>query len=307
MASLRVASWGRCILVAAFMCAVSVSVGSADVFDTGATQFTIDFTPISGNTNPSTGYGIVHYNYRIGVHEITNAQMAAVEAALGIALGSSSWAGDDMPVNRRHWFHAAQFVNWLNTSQGHQPAYKFEGTAFKLWTPDEAWGGANLYRHKDAYYFLPTEDEWVKAAYWNGTTLQTYATTDGSLPVVGIDSSYNQVEPYTGPWNVGSGSAELNGTYDMMGNIDEWVESSYYLGDYSESVGYPDQTSIRSLRGGGYQDNSGRLRSTGRYGRWPNTQLDFIGFRVASVPEPSGMTVLLAAVVGLLAWRSRVG
>lgn len=306
MASLRTISWLRRILAAAVMIVVLVSAGSADVFDTGTTQFTIDFAPISRETNPSTGYGIVSYNYRMGVHEITNAQMTAVEAALGSTLGSSSWTGGDLPVNKRHWFHAAQFVNWLNTSQGHQAAYKFEGTAFKLWSPEEAWGGTNLYRHKDAYYFLPTEDEWVKAAYWNGTTLQTYATTDDALPVAGVDSMYNQTEPHTGPWNIGSGAVELNGTYDMMGNIDEWLEDSYY-GGYSESMGTSDSTSIRTLRGGGYQDTSSRLRSTSRYGRWPSTQLDFIGFRVASVPEPGGMAMLLATVVGVLTWRRRRG
>ncbi|MDZ7620349.1 MAG: hypothetical protein U1E05_25385, partial [Patescibacteria group bacterium] len=150
MASLKITSWLRRILDAAAMCAVLISAGSADVFDTGTTQFTIDFAPISRETNPIAGYGIVNYNYRIGVYEVTNAQMAAVEAALGATLGSSSWTGGDMPVNKRHWFHAAQFVNWLNTSQGHQPAYKFVETAFKLWSPAEAWGGTNLYRHKDA-------------------------------------------------------------------------------------------------------------------------------------------------------------
>ncbi|MDZ7618512.1 MAG: SUMF1/EgtB/PvdO family nonheme iron enzyme, partial [Patescibacteria group bacterium] len=145
----------------------------------------------------------------------------------------------------------------------------------------------------------------VKAAYWNGTTLQTYATTDGSLPVVGVDSRYNQVAPFDGPWTVGSGTLELNGTYDMMGNIDEWVEDSYY-GGYSASMGTSDSTGIRTLRGGGYQDDSSRLRSTGRYGRWPSTDLAFIGFRVASVPEPSGVAMLLAAVVPLLTCRRRI-
>ena len=43
----------------------------------------------------------------------------------------------------------------------------------------DAAGGTNLYRHKDAMYYMPTEDEWVKAGYWNGTSLQTYATKAG--------------------------------------------------------------------------------------------------------------------------------
>jgi hypothetical protein len=40
-------------------------------------------------------------------------------------------------------------------------------TALTLWSSAQAWqvGGQNLYRHKDAYYFLPSEDEWYKAAF----------------------------------------------------------------------------------------------------------------------------------------------
>jgi len=33
-----------------------------------------------------------------------------------------------------------------------------------------------------------------------------------------------------GPWDVGSGSQELNGTYDMMGNVQEWMESPWTSG-----------------------------------------------------------------------------
>jgi formylglycine-generating enzyme required for sulfatase activity len=94
------------------------------------------------------------------------------------------------------WYEAAQFVNWLNTSTGHQAAYKFTGTqgqsdyALDTWSPAEAYGGTNLYRHKDAMYYMPTEDEWVKAAYWNGSSLQTWATPDDTQPIEGVEANY---------------------------------------------------------------------------------------------------------------------
>lgn len=98
-----------------------------DVFGTGANQFTIPFVPISGGTNPtdtspSGGYGVVDYDYRMGVYQITNAQWDAfvTEGRGGSPLGSSTYWGDDVPVNRRSWFQAAHFVNWLNTSTGRQ-------------------------------------------------------------------------------------------------------------------------------------------------------------------------------------------
>ena len=99
-----------------------------------------------------------------------------------------TWTGTNVPTNEVSWYEAAQFVNWLNTSTGHLPAYRFTGTqgqgdyALDTWSPAEAAGGTNLYRHKDAFYYLPTENEWVKAGYWNGTSLQTYATKDNTPP-----------------------------------------------------------------------------------------------------------------------------
>ena len=48
----------------------------ADTFSTGTNQFAIDFVPISSSTNPTSGYGIVDYDYRIGKFEITNYQWA---------------------------------------------------------------------------------------------------------------------------------------------------------------------------------------------------------------------------------------
>ena len=169
----------------------------ADTFGTGGNQFTLDFVPISGATNPTSGYGIVNYDYRMGTYEITNDQWNKFTASLGVPVtGNPSTAYDasfydwgtgttNVPANNVSWYEAAQFVNWLNTSTGHQAAYKFTGTqgtsnyTFAAWSAAEAAGGTNLYRHKNAYYFLPTEDEWVKAAYWNGTSLQTYATKAG--------------------------------------------------------------------------------------------------------------------------------
>ena len=38
-------------------------------------------------------------------------------------------------------------------------------------------------------YYLPTEDEWVKAAYWNGTASQTYATKAGQSLTQGNGTS----------------------------------------------------------------------------------------------------------------------
>jgi formylglycine-generating enzyme required for sulfatase activity len=297
----------------------------ADTFGTGGNQFTIDFVPISGATNPSSGYGIVDQTFRMGTYEITNDQWNKFKVSLSVTVtGNPSDAYDEtfrdwgtgttsVPTNEVSWYEAAQFVNWLNTSTNHQAAYKFTGTqgtgdyTLATWSPAEAAGGTNLYRNKDAFYFLPTEHEWVKAAYWNGTTLQTYATKAGESLTQGDglsgtgwnywDNGY-ATDPL-GPWNVGSGSEELNGTYDMMGNVWEWMESPYTSGNY-------DAGSLRGFRGGYWDVYSYYLAASFRGVHYPASEGNGVGFRVASVPEPGSITLVLSgAMAALIWWRRR--
>jgi len=176
---------------------------------------------ISGDSNPATEIPFdwyytftgVDHDYRIGTFEITNAQWNRFTAALGVPLAgdpasaydaSGYWTGDNVPVNNVSWYEAAQFVNWLNTSTGHHEAYKFTGTqgtsdyTLAAWTAAEGGTGKDLLRHEDALYYLPNEDEWVKAAYWNGTSLQTYATKDGETVFRGNGTDGGGTTPSTG-------------------------------------------------------------------------------------------------------------
>jgi len=87
------------------------------------------------------------------------------------------------------WYEAAAFVNWLNTSTGRQKAHDLNptNTSMTLWSSKDAWqtGGENLYRRKDAYYFLPSENEWYKAAYHknDGVTANYWDYATGSNTV----------------------------------------------------------------------------------------------------------------------------
>ena len=317
-------------LTGLILLAVLATTAQADSFGTGANQFTVDFAPISGSTNPTVaqttagdldGFGIVAYDYRMGVLEITNTQWDKFKASLGVPvtgdpleayIENAYYASTNVPTNEVSWYEAAQFVNWLNTSTSHQAAYKFNGTqgqsdyALDTWSVAHAAGGTNLYRHKDAFYFLPTEDEWVKAAYWNGTALQTYATKAGDSLFQGDGfSGAGWNYPDNGfvfdpgsPWGVGSGSEELNGTHDMMGNIQEWIESPDSDPAYTPG-------SWRRLRGG-YWGNFSYLAASSRGGAGlPLASSKNAGFRVASVPEPGTITLLLCGLAGLALLRRR--
>jgi formylglycine-generating enzyme required for sulfatase activity len=275
----------------------------ADAFGTpDFGTFDIDFVPISGSTNPTSGQGIVNKDYRMGTKEITNAQWYKFKGAYGAVTGTPSyaydqnpsWPGSSVPTNCVSWYEAAQFVNWLNTSKGYQAAYKFTNeihTSFYtlgVWSSQEA-DGTNLYRNKNAKYFLPTENEWVKAAYWNGTNLQYYATIGNVYPTQGNGSNggWNYGNTTGQPWAVGSGSQELNGTYDMMGNVWEWMESPWSTGEYSSG-------SYRLFRGVSFYDDY----VFGRQVIEPYDEFSRLGFRIASIPEPASL--LLLGLGGLL-------
>ena len=310
--------WIRSFIVVVVVCAFAVGA-SADVFGTGLNQFTLDFVPIAGDAgdlgswpagDDYTFTGVDRSDYRMGMFEITNNQWNKFENSLGVpvtgtpasAYDQDSYStGTNVPTTYVSWYEAAQFVNWLNTSTGHQAAYKFTGTqgtgdyAPDIWSPTEAAGGTNLYRHKDAMYYLPTEDEWVKAAYWNGSWLQSWATPDNTWPVASVEANYNGA--IGRPWDVGSGSEELNGTYDMMGNVYELMESPYFSDDYGAR-------SDRGIRGGSYNLDDYFLASDRRDPHSPGGEYHFFGFRVAAeVPEPSTLGLLSLGALMLLRRR----
>ena len=96
-------------------------------------------------------------------------------------------------------------------------------------------------------------------------------------------------------WDAGSGGEEINGTYDMMGNVSEWIESP-------DGMTYGDTVS-RSYRGGSFSNGNYYLSASPRLSYSPNYEGGHLGFRVASVPEPCTMAIL--AIGGVTAIRRR--
>ena len=104
--------------------------------------------------------------------------------------------GVNKPAFGVSWNEAARFVNWLNVSTGHSPAYKFttNGTNdnLALWNVGDAgYNASNRFRNANARYFLPDENEWYRAAYYDPTAqvywdfpkpVLTYRTTRHRWP-----------------------------------------------------------------------------------------------------------------------------
>jgi sulfatase modifying factor 1 len=266
----------------------------------------IDFVDIGnvGNTGDTAvaqqvgGYGAVDYDYSIGKFEVTADQWAAVIAADSVVGNAGDWSGSQ-PTASSSWYEAAKFANWLTSGNALQGAYGFsDATTF---TGVDRATALTTY---GTIYVLPSEDEFYKAAYLksDGSGYTLYATGD-SVPTAGTDANYNSAN--SEPWNVGSGTAENNGTYDMGGNVYEWGESAFAGGE-------PTGGESRVIRGDLWLYDASGLQSSFRGGRSPDLELTFVGFRVASVsaavaavPEPSSIGLLVIGAMGCVLRRKR--
>ena len=240
------------------------------------------------------GYGGVTVNYRISKFVIRESYIDDYNAdpanagALQITLDER---GDDKPATKISWNEAARYVNWLNDIEGEQEAYKFDtGGAndnISVWDSADAWqiGGENLYRHKDTKYFLPSEDEWYKAAYYNGqaNVYYNYPTGSDTAPVGTLGGTAPGTAVYddgivspTGPADVtNAGGLSPYETMGQGGNTYEWNESAL---DGDNSLA----TESRARRGGSWDSTSTNLQSSYRNDNIPSGENDNRGFRVAA-------------------------
>ena len=298
------------------------SQSKADTFGSGANAFTIDFVSVgnSGNSADTTGYGAVPYEYRIGKYEISEnlISLASINGLQNVTAGA--WSGDQ-PAGLISWFEAAAFVNYLNTSRGFQAAYNlsWNGSAWSVsfWDSSQHWtnGGVSPLRNKDAYYFLPSENEWYKAAYYKGGSANAgywdFATGSDTAPVPtngGISANTavyfgqtNQYEPSRWPPAsvYSAGGVSPSGTMGQNGNLYEVTDSPYALPQNSE-------LSPVVRRGGTWVSTSAELNSGFRDAIFAGIGSSLAietydgGFRVASVPEPSTYALFGTGVIGML-------
>jgi formylglycine-generating enzyme required for sulfatase activity len=314
----------------------ATSAQSAVMFD-----WAIVGNPGNAPYSTSTGIGAVDYVYRISKHEVTNAQFAeflnAVAAtdthglysismgfttvggitrsgdpgsytysvkpdAVGQGPNGSDYTYATKPVVDVSFLQAMRFVNWLENGQptGVQDASTTEDGVYAITD------GLREMRNPNATFFIPSEDEWFKAAYhkndgvtgnyWRYPT--SHDTVDNHLLSADTGSSANYKagdlfttgNPSYPLTDVGAYTLSTSpyGTFDQAGNVYEYTEGLAFGIDLQ-----------RTSRGGSWYHQPHFMQASYEpFGRGPESGLITWGFRVASkyVPIPEPRTILLGTI-----------
>jgi len=316
------------------------------VFMTTCPAVTIDWVTVGdpGNAADTTGYGAVAASFQIMKYEFTNQQYTAflnsVAAADPYSLYNSFMGSDprggitrsgssgsftysvrsnmgDKPVNFVTWYDAARVANWLmngatSSSSTETGAYTFVGGQTSGFAPA---------RNGNATFYLPTDNQWYKAAYYKGGSTNAgywdYATQSDTAPTavtsgstgIGSAGSTGNFANYAraADWNgldgnlttVGTnGGPSAYGAFDMSGNGFEW-------NDLDGLAGVP-----RTVRGGSWEAGEFYLSSLSQLAFNPDfgDSIYDLTFRLArpvapsAIPEidPAGLGSVLALVTGAL-------
>jgi sulfatase modifying factor 1 len=298
----------------------------------------------------TTGYGAVDYTYRIAKQQVTNTQYVTFLNAVdptgansrklyearmttnnlgaaytgGIDFNAAAGAGAKYSVKAGqsaypavwiNWASAARFVNWLENGQG------AGGTESGVYDMSVMTGGFSTPppRAPGAKIFLPSENEWYKAAYYDPTKGGTggywpYGTRSdaapASLPPPGTANSANLGS------GVGSGGAALtlaktgaafNATLDYLTDVGAYSSATSYYGlsdldglvyDWTEATRTSFGNQLPIYRGGAWQYGETYTGASYRntYSGAGVPSYSWYGFRVAALPDAQPDPVKITGV-----------
>ena len=261
--------------------------GAAEMVLVPAGDFTMGSTV--GGTNEQPVHTVYLDAFYIDKYEVTNAQFELFIDAGGYTT-QAYWSAEGWSARSTYGWTLPPY--WTDGDMHSGPAWPDFPVHGVSWYEAEAY--ANFAGKR-----LPTEAEWEKAA--RGTDQRTYPWGEG---IDGRRANYyasgDRYESGTTPvgfydgrldttWNFQTtDSPSPYGAYDMAGNVWEWVADwygeTYYSASPASNPTGPLTGSYRVLRGGGWYNLPGLLRSASRLNYSPiNRTLYDIphGFRCA--------------------------
>jgi len=324
------------LLAVLVLAGASVNAQTITFANGTANEFQIEFVEIGnpGNVADTNGQptpaGAVNYVYNIGKYEISREMIEKANSSggLGISLADMSmyeqWGGTGpkRPATGVSFNEAARFINWLNFVSGNSAAYKFDiqpgqvgyqsnARPFAWNSSDQGFDPTNPMRNKNAKFVLPSIDEWYKSAYFDSSNNRYFEWPTGSD--VGLNESQSVAGGWSNPpggtapgtavYYGHNGPADIDnagglspfGTMAQGGNVFEWQENGMIRGGSWSSFYF---------YGGWLALSSNEIYDpTSQQGL--DTETNEIGFRIAMVPEPSSLSLLLAGGAVLIAGRRR--
>jgi formylglycine-generating enzyme required for sulfatase activity len=311
--------------------------------------------------DPATGslYGSVSYAYDIGEYDVTDSQyctflndvdptgantlglysggigtgVTSPDAEYGISYNSGAAVGfkysvmtgyANMPVVDVDYWDTLRFANWMNNGEGNAStetgAYTLTGGTPTPSNSSSLLG--NPQHNADATVWLPSENEWYKAAYYDpaNQTYSTYATQSDTEPgnVVGNGADEANYAYYNGSQFVYSvtQSTSYNSSQNYLTAVGSFTDSASYYGTYDQAgdvfewTGTVDDSGEPVQRGGCWNGTASDMSPPDRNDLFAPDEGANVGFRVAgiataSVPEPSTWAMMAAGVGALVAFRRR--
>jgi formylglycine-generating enzyme required for sulfatase activity len=155
----------------------------------------------TGNPNDATGYGNVNYEYKISKYLLTNNEycsfLNSVEPSGSNQLYSTQMGNERVGgINRQFIESSGYYVYSVKPSMGNKPAYFLSWNSlarYANWLHNN-YGSTEtgvytlastgiIVKNSGAKYYIPTENEWYKAAYYNGSGgYWNFATQSNETP-----------------------------------------------------------------------------------------------------------------------------
>jgi formylglycine-generating enzyme required for sulfatase activity len=207
--------------------------------------------------------------FLMSVHPVTQSLYEAIIGSLPL----SAFRGRaDKPVDTVSWFDAIRFCNLLSVADGIDPYYEIEA-------------GGRIIPGAGTGYRLPTEAEWEYAC--RGGSPASYCYGDDPIQLVHFAWYVENSDAET--HEVGMLAPNCYGLHDVHGNLWEWCwdwYASYPMtrastGPPTVDDGGPASGDERVLRGGCWNTEAERLRSSSRICYPPTEPLWYFGFRLA--------------------------